>query len=84
MIPKRFPIIIMIMINKKVMASLALLRRIGTRLPVMTLSFGFTKQTNLEKLVKGAKEIDEIIPEISKPREPDGGVYSVDRVVDRQ
>lgn len=70
----------MIMINKKVMASLALLRRIGAGIPQRSLGFGFTKQ----KLVKGAKEIDEIIPEISKPRESDGGVYSVDRVVDRQ
>ena len=74
----------MMMINKKVIASLALLRRIHTCLPIRNLAFGFTKQSSLEKLAKGAKDIDEIIPEISKPREADGGVYSVDRVVDRQ
>ena len=46
--------------------------------------FGFAKSSELEKLsVKKKKDLDDIIPEINKPREADGGIFSVERVIQK-
>lgn len=47
--------------------------------------FGFSKPTDLEKLsIKKKKDLDDIIPEINKPREADGGIFSVERVIQKE
>jgi hypothetical protein len=71
------------MINRKV---LSLLFPFATRPQTLTpllvsRSYPFSKQSELEKITKGGKELDDIIPEIKKPRDPDGGIHSVERVI---
>jgi len=47
--------------------------------------FSFAKPTDLEKLsIKKKKDLDDIIPEINKPREADGGIFSVERVIQKE
>jgi hypothetical protein len=65
------------MINRKVLSMLVALTR-GSRV------CRFSKQSELEKITKGGKELDGIIPEIKKPRDPDGGVHSVERVIEKE
>lgn len=47
------------------------------------LCFGFSKPSELEKLSTKKTTIDDIIPEIKKPREADGGIFSVERIIQK-
>lgn len=74
------------MINRKIL-SLMLGCSNSSRLPLLaTLGnrFKFSKQSELEKITKSGKDLDDIIPEIKKPRDPEAGVHSVDRVIERE
>lgn len=67
------------MINRKALSLLfPLAARNRTLMPLLaTQASMFSKQTELEKITKSGKDLDDIIPEINKPRDPDGGVHSV-------
>jgi hypothetical protein len=41
----------------------------------------FSNQSELEKLSKKPRTVTDFIPEINKPRPTDGGIHSVERVI---
>jgi hypothetical protein len=41
------------------------------------MTFSFSRPGDLEKISKGGRDFEDIIPEIKKPREADGGIHSV-------
>jgi hypothetical protein len=72
------------MINRTATHLLSLALHPAVRLPLrLSPSFAFSKQSDLERISTSGRDLDDLIPHINKPREADGGIYSVERVIER-